>query len=120
EEARRSLQTINNRFGSISPWITNIFEASPDLERSQTAADVILDQSPKIMEQTAQVSETINGLGSKRLFTGTTAMIAFFVTLFSAFMIGLSSYRNSRQAQEVEKDKRKRQEESIMQLLNEL
>lgn len=120
EEARRSLQNISKMFGFVSQSIDSILQAQPDLQRSQEAADRIAVGSPKILEQTGVLADTVNNLSSKRWLSGNTALIAFIVLVFSVFMIGLSSYRSSHRAQTEEKDKRKRQEDSIMQLLNEL
>ncbi|HEY9035731.1 MAG TPA: methyl-accepting chemotaxis protein [Pseudomonadales bacterium] len=120
KEAVAGLEKINELF-SVMGQAVGIFDEEPGMEQKLViATESMMKTAPEIIEQAAKLNEEVLSLESSRILSGKTAMAAFILMIFSVFMIGFSSYRNSKSAQKVEEDKRKRQESSIMQLLNEL
>ena len=120
KEAVVGLEKINELF-SVMGQAVGIFDEEPGMEQKLViATESMTKTAPEIIEQAAKLNEEVLGLEGSRILSGKTAMAAFILMIFSVFMIGFSSYRNSKSAQKVEEDKRKRQESSIMQLLNEL
>ncbi len=120
KEAVRGLEKINDLF-SVMGQAVGIFDEEPGLEQKLVVAtERMVQLAPQMIERASQISEGIVQLEDKRVLTGNTALVFFGAMIFSLFMIGFSSYRNSKAAQKAEEDKRKRQESSIMQLLNEL
>ena len=73
-EAKESLDGISQLFEFVSGSVDEIFQASPDLLLARQAADKIVVESPRMMDQTTRLAERISGLEGERKVTTTTAL----------------------------------------------
>lgn len=119
-EAKASLEGIVELFDIVSGSVDEIFQASPDLLKSSDAADKILVDAPRMMEQTSSLAERINNLESERTVTTTTALIFVAVTLFAIFMMVVTTYRSTRSRLNETAETNERNQSAILRLLDEL
>ncbi|WP_101758540.1 methyl-accepting chemotaxis protein [Oceanicoccus sp. KOV_DT_Chl] len=120
KDAQVSLEEVNKLFEFVSGSVDEIFQASPDLLKSRTAAEGIVVDSPQIMEATSKLAEQISTLESERKITGTTALFFLGVTLFSLAMIGIQTFRNTQARLRETGETNERNQNAILRLLDEL
>ncbi|MBL4827772.1 MAG: type IV pili methyl-accepting chemotaxis transducer N-terminal domain-containing protein [Spongiibacteraceae bacterium] len=120
KDAKASLEEINKLFEFVSGSVDEIFQASPDLLNARRAAENIVVESPRVMEATSKLAENIGNLESQRTVTGTTAIIFVGLTLFSIFMIGIQTFRNTQIRLRETGQTNERNQNAILRLLDEL
>jgi twitching motility protein PilJ len=120
KDAKASLEEINKLFEFVSGSVDEIFQASPDLLNARKAAENIVVESPRVMEATSKLAENIGNLESQRTVTGTTAIIFVAITLFSIFMIGIQTFRNTQSRLRETGETNERNQNAILRLLDEL
>ncbi len=118
--ARNSLAEISQLFEFVSGSVDEIFQASPDLLRASRAVASITDDSPRIMEATSRLAESINNLDSERAITAFTAVFFVAIILFSIAMIGVQLFLNTRARLSETADQNERNQNAILRLLDEL
>lgn len=119
-DARASLEEINKLFEFVSGSVDEIFQASPDLLNARQAAEQIVVDSPRIMESTSTLSESIGGLGSVRPINSNTTLIGVAVAIVSLLLIGLSSSRNTSTRLRETAETNESNQQAILRLLDEL
>jgi twitching motility protein PilJ len=119
-DARASLEEINKLFEFVSGSVDEIFQASPDLLNARQAAERIVVDSPKMMELTSMLAESINNLENKRVVSAKTALGFVALTLFALAMIGYQSFRNTQVRLKETADTNERNQGAILRLLDEL
>ncbi len=119
-DARASLEEINKLFEFVSGSVDEIFQASPDLLNARQAAEQIVVDSPRIMESTSKLAESIGGLGSARPINSNTTLVGVGVAVFSLLMIGLSSSRNTSARLRETAETNENNQQAILRLLDEL
>ena len=120
KDARASLEEINKLFEFVSGSVDEIFQASPDLLNARQAAEQIVVDSPRIMESTSKLSESIGGLGSIRSINSNTTLIGVGVAIVSLLLIGLSSSRNTSTRLRETAETNENNQQAILRLLDEL
>ena len=120
KDARASLEEINKLFEFVSGSVDEIFQASPDLLNARQAAEQIVVDSPRIMESTSKLSESIGGLGSIRPINSNTTLIGVGVAIVSLLLIGLSSSRNTSTRLRETAETNENNQQAILRLLDEL
>ncbi|MCR8922144.1 methyl-accepting chemotaxis protein [Dasania sp. GY-MA-18] len=119
-EAKASLEGISQLFEFVSGSVDEIFQASPDLLKAREAADKILVDAPRMMEQTSELAARIGRLEGERTVTTTTALVFVGITIFAVFMIGIQNFRNTRARLNETADTNERNQTAILRLLDEL
>ena len=119
-EAKASLEGISELFEFVSGSVDKIFQASPDLLKARLAADKILVDAPRMMEQTSELASRIGSLEGERTVTTTTALVFVGITIFAVFMIGIQNFRNTRARLNETADTNERNQTAILRLLDEL
>ncbi len=119
-DAREKLQEVTESFAEVSELVTRILEKTPELFQAQNAASEMLAKSEDFLNITNELVDGYAGLEKHRFFT--TGQGAMFGILFVTFLswLFIAMYRDSRgRLQETESQNRTNQE-SIMQLLEEI
>jgi len=119
-DAKASLEEINKLFEFVSGSVDEIFQASPDLLQARQAANAIIIDSPKVMAATGTLAEEIGVLDSRRQITPTTALFFVGLTIFSLFMIGINTFRNTQYRFRETAETNERNQNAILRLLDEL
>ncbi|BBM01048.1 methyl-accepting chemotaxis protein [Microbulbifer sp. GL-2] len=120
EEARRSLDEITELFEFVSSSVREIFEATPALFATRQASDGIIASSPQLLEALSTLNDRIVNLADERQPNNMTITIlaAAFVLLIFA-MMGMA-FSGTRRSLLQESDTNERNQQAIMQLLDEL
>lgn len=119
-KARASLERISTLFDFVSGSVDEIFKASPDLLGAKKAADSILNNSPKILDNTDKVVESLRDLNQKRTLGADTAFFSGALILVILAVIGTQLYRNTVARLAKEKNANERNQIAIERLLNEI
>ena len=119
-DARQSLEEINKLFEFVSGSVDEIFQASPDLLNARNATEAIVVDSPKIMEATSSLAESINNLDSRRQITTNWVLGFVGLTIFALFAIGVNAIRVSNQRVRETQEANDRNQNAIMRLLDEI
>lgn len=119
-KARASLERISTLFDFVSGSVDEIFKASPDLLGAKKAADSILNNSPKILDNTDKVVESLRDLNQKRILGADTAFFSGALILVILAVIGTQLYRNTVARLAKEKNANERNQIAIERLLNEI
>lgn len=120
KEAKSSLKDISELFEIVSGSVDEIFQASPDLLNARAAADKIVIDAPRMMEQTSELAERINRLEGERKVTTTTALFFVALTIVALAMIGWQTFRNTQARLRETADTNERNQTAILRLLDEL
>lgn len=120
EQARESLQRIERLFRFVASSVDDIFSASPDLLSARTAADGILTDTPKMLEQTAILSDSIRQLSGKRMIGSDTAILSGGIILFMLAIIGYQLYRQTVSRLAEQRAANERNQTAIQRLLSEI
>ncbi|MGK0440859.1 MAG: twitching motility protein PilJ [Pseudohongiellaceae bacterium] len=119
-EISQELADIQELVLIVSGSVDEIVAASPDLQDSREAADKIVVDAPRMMDQTSDLATRIEGLEGERKVTTTTALGFVGLTIFAVFMIGIQNYRNTRARLTETADTNERNQTAILRLLDEL
>lgn len=120
QKARASLQRIDKLFDFVSGSVDDIFKASPELLGARNAADGILNNSPKILDQTNILAEGLRDLSNRRTIGSGTAFFSGALILVILAVIGVLLYRNTVSRLAEQKDANERNQIAIERLLNEI
>ena len=120
KDAKASLEEINKLFEFVSGSVDEIFQASPDLLNARKAAESIVVESPRVMEATSKLAENIGNLENQRTVTGKTAIVFVALTIFSIFMVGIQTFRNTQIRLRETGETNERNQNAILRLLDEL
>ncbi|WP_299939985.1 methyl-accepting chemotaxis protein [uncultured Microbulbifer sp.] len=120
DEARRSLDEITELFEFVSSSVREIFEATPALFATRQASDGIIASSPQLLEALSALNDRIVNLANERQPNNMTITIlaAAFVLLIFVMMGMVISGTRRNLLQEA--DTNERNQQAIMQLLDEL
>lgn len=119
-EARQSLGEISELFQFVSSSVREIFEATPALFATRQAADGILASSPQMLESLSTLNDRIGGLSGERQPNNQTIMIIAGVFVMLIFGMMIAAFSGTRKSLREESDTNERNQQAIMQLLDEL
>lgn len=120
KDAKSSLEEINKLFEFVSGSVDEIFQASPDLLKARTAANQIVEDSPKVVESISTLAQKIGSLETERPVTGIWPLAFVAVTLISLAGIGIQTFRNTQQRLRETGETNERNQTAILRLLDEL
>jgi twitching motility protein PilJ len=118
--ARTSLEEISKLFRFVSGSVDEIFQASPELLKTNQAAAAITVDSPKIMESTTKLAERIGHLESERYLTTRTTIFFIGLALLAIALIGFRLYTDTRNRLRETGEQNERNQNAILRLLDEL
>lgn len=119
-KARTSLNKISELFDYVSGSVGDIFKASPDLLSARSAADNILNDSPKVLDQTNYLTEGLRNLSKRRSIGVDTTILSGATILALLAVIGVLLYRNTVSRLAEQKEANERNQVAIERLLNEI
>jgi twitching motility protein PilJ len=119
-EARQSLNEITELFEFVSSSVREIFEATPALFATRQAADGILLSSPKLLESLSTLNDRITNLSGERQPNNQTIAIVAAVFVLLIFGMMVAAFSGTRRSLKEESDTNERNQQAIMQLLDEL
>lgn len=120
EEARQSLEEITELFEFVSSSVREIFEATPALFATRQAADGILTSSPQLLESLNTLNDRIVSLSGERQPNNQTIAIIAGVFVLLIFGMMIAAFSGTRRSLKEESDTNERNQQAIMQLLDEL
>ncbi len=118
--ARQSLEEITTQFGFVSDSVQEIFEASPALFAARQATDLILDQSPELLESINALGEAIAALPASRTLSNGSALAAGLLALVLLALIGLQVYAGTRRNLAETAEANEKNQQAILRLLDEI
>jgi twitching motility protein PilJ len=118
--ARTSLEEISKLFRFVSGSVDEIFQASPELLKTNQAAAAITVDSPKIMESTTKLAERIGRLEGERYLTTRTTIFFIGLALLAIALIGFRLYTDTRNRLRETAEQNERNQNAILRLLDEL
>jgi twitching motility protein PilJ len=118
--ARTSLEEISKLFRFVSGSVDEIFQASPELLKTNQAAAAITVDSPKVMESTTKLAERIGRLEGERYLTTRTTIFFIGLALFAIALIGFRLYTDTRNRLRETAEQNERNQNAILRLLDEL
>ena len=118
--ARSSLEEISKLFRFVSGSVDEIFQASPELLKTNQAAAAITVDSPKIMEATTKLAERIGHLEGERFLTTRTTLFFIGLVLLAIALIGFRLYIDTRNRLRETAEQNERNQSAILRLLDEL
>jgi len=119
-EASESLDEISELFEFVNGSVKEIFDASPALFKSVTAANSILDDSPLLLESLSGLSVDIAGLPETRTVNNTMLLIAGAAALFCLIMISWQANVATNKRLKTTAETNERNQNAILRLLDEL
>lgn len=120
EEARQSLDEITELFEFVSSSVREIFDATPALFATRQAADGINTSSPQLLEALNTLNNRITNLSSERQPNNQTIAIIAGVFVLLIFGMMTLAFSGTRRSLKAESDTNERNQQAIMQLLDEL
>ncbi|SEA22431.1 methyl-accepting chemotaxis protein [Microbulbifer marinus] len=120
EEARQSLDEITELFEFVSSSVREIFEATPALFATRQAADGIIASSPQLLESLSTLNDRIVSLSGERQPNNQTIAIIAGVFVLLIFGMMIAAFSGTRRSLREESDTNERNQQAIMQLLDEL
>ncbi|MFC6634086.1 methyl-accepting chemotaxis protein [Microbulbifer taiwanensis] len=120
EEARQSLDEITELFEFVSSSVREIFEATPALFATRQAADGIQVSSPQLLEALNTLNDRIVNLSGERQPNNQTIAIIAGVFVLLIFGMMIAAFSGTRRSLREESDTNERNQQAIMQLLDEL
>ena len=120
EEARQSLDEITELFEFVSSSVREIFEATPALFATRQAADGIIASSPDLLEALNALNDRIVSLSDERQPNNQTIAIIAGVFVLLIFGMMIAAFSGTRRSLKEESDTNERNQQAIMQLLDEL
>ncbi len=118
-QARQSLQRIERLFRFVSSSVDDIFSASPDLLSARTAAEGILNDTSKMLDQTTALAESIRKLSDKRIGDDAAILSGGAILLMLA-IIGYQLYRQTVSRLAEQREANERNQTAIQRLLSEI
>ncbi|WP_346838504.1 methyl-accepting chemotaxis protein [Microbulbifer sp. SAOS-129_SWC] len=119
-EARKSLDEITELFEFVSSSVRQIFESTPALFATRQAADGIAASSPKLLEALNTLNDRIINLSGERQPNNQTIAIIAGVFVLLIFGMMIAAFSGTRRSLREESDTNERNQQAIMQLLDEL
>ena len=120
EEARQSLDEMTELFEFVSSSVREIFEATPALFATRQAADGIIASSPDLLEALNALNDRIVSLSDERQPNNQTIAIIAGVFVLLIFGMMIAAFSGTRRSLKEESDTNERNQQAIMQLLDEL
>ncbi|MFD1215747.1 methyl-accepting chemotaxis protein [Microbulbifer celer] len=119
-EARESLDEITELFQFVSSSVREIFESTPALFATRQAADGIATSSPQLLESLSSLNDRIVSLSGERQPNNQTIAIIAGVFVLLIFGMMITAFSGTRRSLREESDTNERNQQAIMQLLDEL
>lgn len=119
-DARASLAEIAKLFQFVSGSVDEIYQASPDLLNANAAADTIVVGSPKLMQQTADLSTQIDSLSAARGISPLVVWISGALALLALVLIGVVTLRSTRNRLAKTAETNDQNQQAILRLLDEI
>ncbi|MFM7785810.1 MAG: methyl-accepting chemotaxis protein [Gammaproteobacteria bacterium] len=119
-DAQAALREMQTLFGSVSESRQRILDSAPDLTQARTAADTIVQGTPRVIAAMSVVSDRINDFGSQRTLNTTTALVLGMLIVVALVVVGVQSSLNARRRLELTAQTNERNQQAILRLLDEL
>lgn len=119
-DAIESLNEIGELFEFVSSSVREIFEASPALFKSRTAANALLDDAPAMQVALSGLSNRISLLSDDRQPNNITIAILGLLSVLCLAFIGAQLLTGTRQRLQETADTNERNQNAILRLLDEL
>ncbi len=119
-EARRKLQSVEALFETVRELVSRILEKAPELYQAQKASANLFSSVDPLLERTDQLVDAYADLEKRRAVTSWTGYGLGALALAVLLWLGFAVLRNTRIRFEQTAAVSDRQQEAILQLLNEI
>jgi twitching motility protein PilJ len=119
-QALKGLKDIRNLFRFVSDSVDEIFQSSSVLENVRKSADLVQDNSPKLLEATSKLTDRINNLDSERPITVELVLGFTLLILVALALMGFDAIRKTNASKQEAEETNERNQTAILRLLDEL
>ncbi|MDO3387586.1 methyl-accepting chemotaxis protein [Gilvimarinus sp. SDUM040013] len=119
-DARASLEEVSELFEGISGSIQTIFNGAEPLFEVRQAEELILDQTPVLLQALSEISDTITAQETERPLNENLMVGLVAAAILALGVIGLLLYQGTRRRLAVTAETNERNQTAILRLLDEL
>lgn len=117
---RKMLNEIAADFEYVNSSVEEVYQASEEMIGVNNAADTIVVGAPKLIQKTAELSETIAGLGDQRAVSPLVVWGSGAVALLALVLLGLEILRSTRRRLAMTAETNDQNQQAILRLLDEI
>ncbi|MBU2884430.1 methyl-accepting chemotaxis protein [Gilvimarinus agarilyticus] len=119
-DARASLEEVSTLFDGISGSIQTIFDGAQPLFAVRLAEEIILDQTPALLQALSEISDTITAQETERPINENVMVVLVAAAILALGVIGFLLYQGTRKRLAVTAEANERNQTAILRLLDEL